>query len=281
MAACAPPPVEPAEFCSAPRVAAELPDVLDEASGVAISRTHDGVLWVVNDTEPVGRVFAIDSAGIVLNDVRVRDSRNIDWEDIAVAECEHGQCLYIGEIGDNLHDREDVGFYRVAEPAPSDTVTRRAEWFPIRYPTGPQDAEALFVLPDERVFIIYKGRNRAVSLYRYPPPLRRDEVVELELLQELSDGIVQLPDLVTGAGATSDGRRVAVRTYSSLQIFDFDGQRLQPVFDDAIDLRPLDEPQGEGVDISDDGWIVLAGERGPDARPAPLSTLRCALDDLR
>jgi hypothetical protein len=281
LGACAPGAADPIDVCSTARVAAQLPEVLDEASGVAISRAHDGVLWVINDTEPVGRVFAIDSAGIVLNRIRVRDSRNVDWEDIAVGGCEHGQCLYIAEIGDNLHEREDVGVYRIPEPSPGDSISARAEWYPIRYPTGPQDAEALFVLPGESIYIISKGRNRAVTLYRYPAPLRRDEVVELELLQELSDGIVQLPQLVTGAGATSDGAVIAVRTYSSLQLYRFEDDRLHPLLAESIDLTHLDEPQGEGVDISDGGWIVLTGERGVNATPAPLSTLRCELHRLR
>lgn len=279
-AACATRAPDAAEACSPPRVAAVLPAALDEASGIAISRQHDGVLWVINDSEPVGRVFAIDSSGIVLNEVQVRDSRNVDWEDIAVAECEHGHCLYIAEIGDNLHDREDVGFYRVREPSPADRSTAAAEWFPFRYPTGPQDAEALFVMPGERVYVISKGRNRPITLYRYPPPLRPGETVELELLHELSEGVVQLPQMVTGAGATHDGSIVAVRTYTSLNLYRLEQDRLQAVFAEAVDLRPVAEPQGEGVDIREDGWIVLSGERGVDATPAPLSTLRCAVDAL-
>jgi hypothetical protein len=281
--ACAPDgtAADPDDVCTAPRLAARLPDVLAEASGVAISRQFDGVLWVINDTEPVARVFAIDTAGIVLNEVRVRDARNLDWEDVAVGACAAGHCLYIAEIGDNLHDRETVGFYRVPEPDPGDSVTAPAEWFPFRYPTGPQDAEALFVAPDETVYVISKGRNRPVTLYRYPPPLREDQTLELELLQELSEGIVQLPDMVTGAGITPDGIVVAVRTYAWLRLYRLDGNALEPLLEaPGIDLAPLAEPQGEGTDIRRDGWIVLTGERGLDAQPAPLGTLHCRLDSL-
>jgi hypothetical protein len=281
--ACAPDrtAADPDEVCTEPRVAARLPDILDEASGVAISRQFDGVLWVINDTEPVARVFAIDTAGIVIDEMRVRDARNVDWEDVAVGECSAGHCLYIAEIGDNLHDRQTVGFYRVPEPAPGDSITAAAEWFPFRYPTGPQDAEALFVAPDETVYVISKGRNRPVTLYRYPPPLRAGETVELELLQELSEGIVQLPDMVTGAGITPDGGVVAVRTYAWLRLYRLTGHELEPLLDlPGIDLAPLAEPQGEGTDIRQDGWIVLTGERGLDTLPAPLGTLYCRLDSL-
>jgi hypothetical protein len=93
------------------------------------------------------------------------------------------------------------------------------ERFPIRYPDGPQDAEALFVLPDTTVYIISKGRNGPITVYRYPPPLRAGERVLLEPVQQLSPGLVQLPDLVTGAAATPDGRTIAVRTYTHLQLY--------------------------------------------------------------
>jgi hypothetical protein len=269
---------DPDAACSTPVRGALLPDELDEASGVAISRAHAGVLWAINDTEPVARVFAIDTAAAILGVVRVEGARNIDWEDIAVGPCRHGSCLYIAEIGDNMHDRTDVGFYVVPEPAPGDSVTAPAEWFPVEYPSGPQDAEALFVMPDGAVYVISKGRNVPVTLYRYPPPLRVGERVLLEQVQQLTDGIAQLPDLVTGAGVTTDGAIVAVRSYTRLQLYGFDADTLAPLLHgDGIDLTPLAEPQGEGAAIRDDGWIVLVGERGVEREPAPLSTLRCRL----
>lgn len=267
------------EICTAPRALAELPDALSDASGVAVSRAHDGVLWMHNNSERVARIFAVDTTARVLARVEVPGVRNIDWEDIAVAACDAGQCLYIAEIGDNLHEREDVGFYRVPEPAPTAAATAAPDWFPIAYPDGPQDAEALFVLPGEQVFIITKGRNRAITLYRYPPPLRAGVRVEVEPLQALSEGIVQLPDMVTGADATTDGSVIAVRTYSGAQLYRFDGRALHPLLEPpGIDLQPLDEPQGEGVAIRDDGWIVLNGERGVNERSAPLGALTCRLD---
>jgi hypothetical protein len=98
----------------------------------------------------------------------------------------------------------------------------------------------------------------------------------------LSDGIVQLPDMVTGADATADGSVIAIRTYSGVQLYRFEDEMLHPLLEaPGIDLRPLDEPQGEGVAIRDDGWIVVVGERGVNARAAPLGALTCRLGALR
>jgi hypothetical protein len=265
--------------CDAPAAVGTLPAVLADASGVAISRTHDGVLWIINNTEPDARVFATDTAGAVRGIVRVPSARNIDWEDIAIGPCDDGtDCLYVADIGDNFHERDDIGIYRFAEPPPRTGRSTAAEWFPIAYPEGPQDAEALFILHDGQLHIITKGRNRPVSLYRYPPPLRAGQTVRLELVQELSDGIVQLPDMVTGAGATPDGRFIVVRTYTELMLHRLDeGGRLAPA-GPPLSLAGLDEAQGEGVDIRHDGVVFLTGERGLEPhRPAPLGRVACVL----
>jgi hypothetical protein len=271
--------------CGKPAIVGSLPDELADASAIAISRTHAGVLWVVNNTEPLARVFAIDSAGRIRGIVQIPGADNLDWEDLAAGPCaadedDGGNCLYIADIGDNFHVRDDIGIYRVREPQPGSRRSTHAEWFPVAYPEGPQDAEAMFVLPDARVFIITKGRNRPVSLYRYPPPLRAGETVLLQLVQELSDGIVQIPDMVTGAGATPDGRFVAVRTYSQFFLYTTtDDGRLEPAAP-PTSLAALDEAQGEGADIRADGVAFLTGERGVDAnRAAPVGRVPCRLPD--
>src|SRR5689334_12926657 len=55
-----------------------------EASGLTISRRHDGLLWTHNDSgnEPV--LFAIDTSGRARGRVRV-SARLRDWEDISAA----------------------------------------------------------------------------------------------------------------------------------------------------------------------------------------------------
>jgi hypothetical protein len=260
------------------RVAA-LPPALDEASGVTWSRRHAGLLWVHNDSEGTPSLYALDTAGNLLGHVQVPGAgAQDDWEAISSGPCPAGDCLYIGDIGDNLHDRQDRAILRIPEPAPAARAAGPVERFPIAYPDGPQDAEALFVLPDTSVFIISKGRNGPVTVYRYPPPLRPGVRVTLIPVQRLSDGIAQLPDLVTGAAATADGRTVAVRTYTHLQLYRVAADTLEPLWPGrGFDLAPLAEPQGEGVTILADGTTYLVSETGPQRQAAPLSRLVCTI----
>src|SRR5690606_22403405 len=143
-------------------------------------------------------------------------------------------------------------------------------FFPIRYPDGPRDAEALFVLPGGAVYIVSKGREGPATLFHYGVPDTAGAVRTVEPVQELTAGIAQLPDLITAAAATPDGRWVVVRTYTNLQLYRARDGRIEPVLDSAgIDLRPLAEFQGEGADIRADGTIFLASERGLETNPPP------------
>lgn len=266
-------------LCSASAVVSTLPSQLDEASGIAISQAWPGVLWVHNDSEGTPLLYALDADGALTTEIDVADvATQSDWEDIAVGPCPTGSCIYIGDIGDNLHDRQDRAILRFAEPDPAGTVTGPAERFPISYPDGSRDAEAMFVTPAGDVYIISKGRSGPVTVYRYPPPLRADERVTLQTVQQLSDGLMQLPDLVTGASAVPDGGIVAVRTYSALRFYRFAGDTLARTGADT-GLIALGEPQGEGVAAGADGRIYLVSETGPNREPPPFSRLECRLPD--
>jgi hypothetical protein len=266
-------------ICTDVRRVTTLPDPLREASGVTFSRRFADVLWVHNDSEGSPTLYAIGFDGSLRAEIDVPGAgTQYDWEAIASGPCPAGDCLYIGDIGDNLHDREDRAILRLAEPDPTNRAVHVVDRFPIRYPTGPQDAEALFVLPDTSIYIVSKGRNGPITVYRYPPPLRRDQPVMLEPVQQLSPGLVQLPDLVTGAAATPDGSTIAIRTYTHLQLYRMVADTLAALWPGrGFDLATLAEPQGEGVALAADGRVYLVSETGPERRPAPLSRLRCRI----
>lgn len=274
--ACAGPGSGPVPVCDRAQILAALPAQIHEASGIALSRRRPGVFWVHNDSRRGPLLYAIDTAGHVLATARLATSPAPDWEDLAGGPCPAGYCLYIADIGDNLHEREDRAILRIAEPDPEARAIGDIARFPIRYPEGPQDAEAVFVLPDTTIYVITKGRSGPVTVYRYPTPLRDGERVTLQRVQHLSAGLEQVPDLVTGAAAHEDGSRVAVRTYSHLQLYTLAGDTLAPLIPGrGYSLAALREPQGEGVALADDGAVFLVSEAGPARAPAPLSRLRC------
>lgn len=260
--------------CAAPQRVADLPKSIREASGVAASRTHAGVLWVLSDSDPY--LYAIDRNGRELGRLRVPlEGKVRDWEDLAIGTCGDRDCLYIGDFGDNGHERTDIAVFRIPEPAPGDETTARPERFPFAYPDGPRDAEALIVLPGERLFIVSKGRRGPVALYRFPP--LADAPLALERVHAFTPGVVQMPEMVTGATASPSGRWVAIRSYAFVDIHAADARGIATERTARISLDALDEPQGEGVAFAGEGELFLVSERAL-GRSGPLSTLRCTLE---
>lgn len=254
-----------------------LPEILEESSGVAWSGVHPDVLWSHNDGGHDAAVYALDPEGRLLATIPVHGPENRDWEDLSTAGCGGGSCIYLADTGDNAEERPRVDLHRFPEPATLDGDPVEAETFPLLFPDGPRDVEAVFVLPGERVFFITKGRNHPVTVYRYPPPLTPGEPVTLEEVQTLTDGPAPLPSQVTGAGAVDDGSIVAVRSYEALTFYAVEDGRLTPLEEGRVNLRTLEEPQGEAVDVGPEGRVALTTEAGNFGGVAALRLLECSV----
>ena len=263
--------------CAEAGQAIELTRELDETSGVAVSRRNPAVLWTHNDGN--SDLFALDLSGAVLASFEI-EGRLSDWEDLEVAACGAGSCLYLADTGDNAERRAVARVLRIEEPEvgpDGSTEELRPDVFPVRFPAGPRDVEALFVLPDEVVYLVSKGENEPVAVYRYPGPLRPDTVM-LEEVQRLTTGPEQLLNRVTGASASPAGDWVAVRTYQALRFYRPEAGRLVPVEGGLVNLRSLREIQGEAIGLGPEGLAVLTSEGGPLGGPPSLRVLRCRLD---
>ncbi|HET7321934.1 MAG TPA: hypothetical protein VFI96_05530 [Longimicrobiaceae bacterium] len=277
-------PAEP-DPCEIVQPSTPLPAVLEESSGVTVSRAHPGVLWSMNDSGNDAVLYAVTPSGALVGSVEVEGARNHDWEDVALGPCGGaGDCLYVADTGNNDADRQEKGtlaLYRLPEPDPATThEASGAERFPFRYPDGEHDSEALFVLPSGQPFLVTKGRYGAVGLYRFPIPLRSGQEVELERVAMLTTKEPSNGGRVTGADASPDGRWVAIRSYATLSLYRADrlvGGDTRPAL--IVGLAPLEEAQGEGVALLDDGRVVLTSEAGPEHAPATLAILQCALPD--
>jgi hypothetical protein len=252
-----------------------LPDAIRESSGVAVSLRHPGIYWTHNDAGSV--LFGVDRDGEMVArfpmPVRLRD-----WEDVALASCSRGgSCLWAADVGDNYEERHDIKLVRLPEPAPTADSLAAADVYPIRLPDGPRDIEALLVLPGERILLVTKGRNDPVTVYRYPLPLRPDTVT-LEEVQRLTDGPRVFPRQVSGGAVSPQGDVLALRTYESLRFYRLAADTLAELEDGLVNLRPLEEPQGEGVGMGLGGEVALTSEGGPGGGPGSIRLMRCEVD---
>jgi hypothetical protein len=246
-----------------------------ESSGVAVSRAHPGIFWTHNDSgEPV--LYAVDGRGRSVGRVRVAGAAVEDWEDVALAPCPAGgDCLFVADIGDNAARRPHVTVYRIPEPAPGAAASAPATALRLRYPDGAQDAEAMFVL-DGAVHVVTKGESGPIALYRAPAGAGGEAT--LERIRELSPDRVGRPERITGAAARADGRWVVLRTLREAAFYPAGelagGGAAAPR---RVDLRELDEAQGEGIGFGPDGEVLVTSEGGGKNRRATFARLSCTL----
>lgn len=144
---------------------------IDEASGIASSQRDPNVLWVINDDGP-SVLHAIDTTGAMLGRVKLSDTSNKDWEDLASFTLDGIPYLLLADTGDNDSDRRDVRFYVIEEPDPGEKKVDYAWRVDFSYPGGPRDAEAVAVdVENERVLIMSK---REIPARLYAVPLHPD-----------------------------------------------------------------------------------------------------------
>jgi hypothetical protein len=265
--------------CEVMTASTPLPAVVEESSGLVRSALDPELFWTHNDSGDDPILYGIDPGGALVTTVAVTGAGAVDWEDIEAAPCDEGHCLYIADIGDNAAERDHVTIYRIPEPARRDTVSAPAEAFHFRFPGGPRDAEGLFMAGDGQLHMVNKGRQEEIALYRIPRPLRAGKTVTLERVRDLFPEPQDTDDRVTAATATPDGRWVGIRTYRTLYIYRADalveGAAVGPA---VVDLTHLDEAQGEGLAMADDGRVWLSSEASGDVELPRWSSLRCTFD---
>ena len=267
-----------------------LPSEITESSGLVASRSRPGAFWTHNDGPGDEPLYLIDAGGGLLDSVPLVGASVQDWEDLAIGGCgPNGEtsCLYLADTGDNDERRDDPTLYRVPEPPPGASETAPLQRFTVRFPDGPRDVEALYLLPGERLFLVTKGRNQPVELYRVPalptlaaaPP---DVPLMLEHVQTLTSEAPPLPQWVTGASATPDGRFIAIRTYATLQFYrPGPGGTVIPLAGGLVNLSVVGEVQGEAVAFASGTDVVLTSEAGPLGGRGTLATLRCTPEEGR
>lgn len=217
------PPVDPAlALCVGAELAVPPPVVanatLNEISGLAASRTHDGVLWAHNDSGGAASVYGIGTDGADLGTWTLTGATNRDWEDMAIGPGPDPEAdsLYLADIGDNLQARADIVIYRVPEPDPSAGSAAMAspDKLTITYPDGAHDAEALLVDPltGDLIIVDKEWSGGPTLVYRAPGDLAAGSTTVLESVGYLDLG--PYGQLATGGDISVDGSVVALRTYS-------------------------------------------------------------------
>lgn len=227
-----------------------------ESSGLVVLGDN---LLTVNDSGDTGRVFVVDAA-------TGRTVREIAWTpdpvDVEALAPADGHAVWVGDIGDNLADRDSVQLALV--PLDGSAASKYA----VRYPDGPADAETLLRHPGTgQLFIVTKsvfgGRVLAA-----PTSIGRDQPTnQSTVLQALGS----VAGLATDGAFFPDGRHLIVRNYTRAFVYAF------PTLDLVGAFELPDQEQGEGLAVAGPDNVYLTSEGV--AAPILLVTLPAQLRD--
>jgi MFS family permease len=258
IAPVAPPLSEPspgtAEDLVSTKLAAIEDPAIDEASGMVASQLHPGVNWVVNDSKGGQVVYGVDENGQTVAELTLRSIYNRDWEAMAPGVDDGDDpALWIADIGDNDAQWTSLRVYRITEP--TELGDQAAEWrrVELKYPDGPHNAETFMVTADERLVVVTKEALGA-GVYVTPESPEFGATVTLKR-------VGPAPMFITDGAVSPDGSQVALRSYTSMFLFNAHAFLTQGTRGDAGRVYPLPlQRQGETLAFADDEHVVVGTE---------------------
>ncbi len=285
------------------------PGLIAEASGVAASYQFPNRLYHVEDSSTT--LFVIDPAGQLIQSPSIEGMRGTDVEDLALGPCGSRECLFVADIGDNVRRRDSIEVIVVEEVEDFPEQVTPRQRIRLRYPNGPQDAEALGVSSRGDIYVISRtlfplDSQSHAELFMLSAERWSDSGAEgihtLERLRsiEMRRLSASLPgQLVTGVDISRDNRRVLLSTYVDAFEFQVDsdprGMLRAPLVEGPnvegqnyvrVPLVPLRQQEGVAYLPEGDALIYTteAGDGaplfGPSASPrSPIMRIDCIRRD--
>lgn len=205
---------------------------LAEISGIAASRAHPDVLWVLNDSDPGSQLFAVRPSGRLLATLTVAGVPQTDWEDLAAFDLGTRHYLLIADAGDNGGLRHTLELHVVEEPFEVRSQTVKAAWSMVfRWPDGPRDCEAVAVDVAHYQILLISKKRHPPELFQLPLRPRGAGILMARKIAVLAGVPVTSPsdqagslyarvrNQVTAADLSPDGRRMAVMTYHDMLLY--------------------------------------------------------------
>jgi len=240
---------------------------LNEVSGLAKSISNSGLFWTHNDSGDKPRVFLINPAGEIKLTVTISNAKNIDWEDIALGELNGTNMLFIGDIGDNRAERDQLFIYAFEEPVldslKSGEVALAAEKMEITYVNGARDAETLLFDHFSKELVIVSKRDPEVMVY----PFRFQDGSSESVSFVSSLQVTQLT-----AGDMSTNGDLLLKNYNEIYLIKNPSKKaLRGLLTspEILRVKYREEKQGEAIcwDEKGEGFYVLSEWNDNEPQP--------------
>lgn len=259
---------------------------ISEASGIAVSRIDEQVLWINNDSGNPNTIYAVSSEGEFRGSLTLKGVENRDWEDVASFVYKGKSYLLVADVGDNGESNLDYTIHIVPEPvlagAENSEFEIEPEWsITFDYPDGKHDSEAVAVDIQRQKIVLLTKREDIPKLFELPLlPTGEDKIVAIDLgeIRPIPDveskglSIISLLDystMPTGMDISADGKNIVVVTYEGIYLYpNPDGQTWDKVMSKApVEMALPNLKQAEAIGFDQSGMSVYVTS---EKIPAPL-----------
>lgn len=226
--------------------------LIDEASGIADSRSMPGHLWVQEDGNNPSRLSLISYQGQLRGRIQL-PFPNRDWEDMDLFYDKHSKSnyIYIADTGDNLRQYPEYYIYRFKEPESIHEEVKEYERIVFYYPEGSRDTEAILIEPNTQdIYVITKSPGFS-KLYKIAFPQKYDSPIPAMYVCDLP------MYMITSGDFSADGKQIILRNYTTMYLWQRDdvNEPIQDVIYSSYKLMLpyVFEPQGESVCFEKNG----------------------------
>ncbi len=256
---------------------------VSEASGIAVSPSNPDFFWLINDSGAGPEIHLAGTDGSDRGKITLKDTKNIDWEDLASFRLDGKSYLLVADTGDNNAKRDDCVFYIVREPdlpaeGKSRDLTLMPSWkVPFRYEGGPRDCESASVDAVAEKIVFISKRTKPPEVYELP--LRAAEKRGIQVAKPLGTTEVKPPasnilpymDQPTSLDLSADRSMAAVVTYHGVFLFPRTPKEswVEAFAKKPVELGPHHLGQAESVAFSRDGktiYVTAEGRKPPVVR---------------
>ncbi|MCH2046482.1 MAG: hypothetical protein MK212_20370, partial [Saprospiraceae bacterium] len=203
---------------------AQLPEILNENSGMVVIDTHQ--IWLHNDGGNAPYLYQLNAKGEIQKKVRILNDSNKDWEDM----CTDGnEFFYLGDFGNNRNNRKDLKILKIPYLPELKDTTVEAEFIEFTYPEQkafpPEDHDLHYdmeamIYYKAALYLFTKNRTKPYSgytyLYKLPVGAGTHEAV---LLDSFDTGQKHWFYSVTGAAVSPNQEKIALLAGNQLWIF--------------------------------------------------------------
>jgi len=281
------------EWGPATKVGALDHNLINEASGLALSQLVEDRMFHINDSGGGPYFFTTDLKGGNTQKIEVDQYRYGDSEALGYGPCGAGEkCLYLAVIGDNSKRRKTVRITLVKDREVFGETVSAYKTLTLKYPDGARDAEGFAVHPNGDMYIISKEDHgsvaKAARIYKLAASEVENDAVAVKTLEFIGEldipslvpQVGKYSQLVTGFDISSDGKKILFLTYGFALEMEVDLSELdtnKPILNMSLALLKV-LPQQEAIMYSSDGQSFLyTTEHYASYGEAPLYQVDCTV----